>query len=69
MLSFIERFKAQMIFNLWAEKYRATKEPLSVIAWLLPVIDEDKFREFIKDQEKLLSLKEGVKNEKTKKEH
>ena len=59
MLSFTERFKAQKLFEKWAEIYRAAKEPLSVIAWLLPVIDEDKFREFIKDQEKLLSSKEG----------
>lgn len=58
MISFTERFKAQMLFNTWAEKYRAAKEPLSVIAWLLPVIDEDKFREFIKDQEKKLLTEE-----------
>ena len=54
MLLFTERFKAQKLFEIWAEKYRAAKVPLSVIAWLLPVIDEDKFRDFIKGQEKEL---------------
>ena len=58
MLLFTERFQAQKLFEIWAEKYRAAKEPLSVIAWLLPVIDEDKFREFIKDQEKKLLTEE-----------
>lgn len=54
MIFFTERFKAQKLFEIWAEKYRAAKAPLNVIAWLLPVIDEDKFKDFIKDQEKEL---------------
>lgn len=55
MISFTERFKAYKLFTKWAEENRATKDAISVIAWLLPVIDEQKFKEFIKDQERKLT--------------
>lgn len=58
MILFTERFRADKLFQRWAEKYRAAKCPMNVIAWLLPVIDEEKFKEFIKEQEKELSEKE-----------
>ena len=55
MISFTERFRAYKLFTKWAEKNRATKDALSVIAWFLPVINEEDFRKFIKEQERKLS--------------
>lgn len=55
MISFTERFRAYKLFTRWAEKNRATKDALSVIAWLLPVINEEAFRKFLKEQERKLS--------------
>ena len=55
MILFTERLRAYKLFTKWAEKNRATKDALSVIAWLLPVINEEDFRKFIKEQERKLS--------------
>lgn len=55
MILFTERLRAYKLFTHWAEKNRATKDALSVITWLLPVINEEDFRKFIKEQERKLS--------------